>query len=403
MVRVVWAKTQGRGISVQPKSIAVAALAATLTVGSVVQGAPFFTSREAAPPASRAEGDGGWKFPSLWRSKPTESQLAYQAPEPKRSASSRVLGVFTDNPLTRAFDKEDNTPQFTNPAPQYNPLSLEHPVTDPTPELLLSTAQITEAQGNIDQARALYNQAIAAHPREVKCYREAGHFEDRQGKLAEAETHYRRAMLIDPNDAAVVNDLALCLARQGQLPQSAELLSRAIKMNPQKSLYRNNMATVLMEMGDQQGALQQLLAAHPPAVAHYNMGHLLEKGGQTAVAASYYAEAARLDPSLAAVREALARVSVAPPVVATNTTSVPVRTPGPQTSQPHQYVGAPTQPPHHSNYGGAPQQGVVPQVVAPLPTVNQAPASQVWPVETQNTTPQPYEPSFGPRLLPPAR
>jgi Tfp pilus assembly protein PilF len=401
------AKVQGRGISVQPKSIAAAFVAASLTVGSVVQGAPLFNSREAAPPTNDAAS--GWKLPSLWQTKPADPQLMYQAPEREVSTSGKVKDMFTNNPLTRAFGKGDQSVVRPATTQEYNPLSLQHPVTAPTPDLLVSAAEMAEMQGNVDQARHLYQQAIAAHPREVKCYRKAGHFEDRQGQMTQAETHYRRAALVAPQDPAVMNDLALCLARQGRLDESAQELSRAIQSNPQEARYRNNLATVLMELGDQQGALQQLLAAHSPAAAHFNMGHLLEKGGQPQVAASYYAEASRLDPSLTAAHEALARIAPKPPELASNTTSV-VR-PGAGQVAPQVpamgHQGARYQPPQHQ-----PQQQVVPQVVPPLPVVNhdgatapQQGTSQQWqplPPVTGGIY-QPQEPSFGPRLLPPAR
>jgi Flp pilus assembly protein TadD len=383
---------------VQPKSIAAAFVAASLTVGSAAQGAPLFNSREPAPAANSSES--GWKLPSLWKSKPADPQLMYQAPKPEVSTSEKVKGVFTNNALTRAFSKGDKGDAPPANTQQYNPLSLAHPVEAPTSELMVSTAEMAEMQGNVDQARHLYQQAIATHPRDVRCYRKAAHFEDRQGQMTQAETHYRRAALVAPNDPAVMNDLALCLARQGRLDESARELSRAIQTSPQEPRYRNNLATVLMELGDQQGALQQLLAAHSPAVAHHNMGHLLEKGGQPHAAAGYYAEASRLDPSLTAAREALARVAPAPPVVASNTSSVPVRpAAGQEVTQPQVTPGARYQTP----------QQVVPQVVAPLPVVNQyqeAP-SQQWPAQALPPVTggvyQPQEPSFGPRLLPPAR
>src|SRR5690606_977845 len=71
---------------------------------------------------------------------------------------------------------------------------------------------------------------------------------------------------------------------------------------------------------------QQLMAAHPPAVAYYNMGHLLERGGHADAAAGHYAEAARIDPNLSPARDAFARLTSATPVVAANTSTVSLRT-----------------------------------------------------------------------------
>ncbi len=394
----------------QPKSIAAAFVAATLTVGGVSYGAPIFNSRtEAAPVQSAAEGE-DWKFPSLWRTKEkAEPRIAPQAVGPKPSAGERLKGAFTNNAVTRAFGGgESNEMLPPEPKKEYNPLSLEHPVGPATSDLVLSMAQVREAQGQPDLARQMYEQAITNFPRESKCFREAGHFEDRQGNLAEAESYYRRALLVAPQDAAAINDLALCLARQGKLDESAAHLAQAIQINPQKSLFRNNLATVLMEMGDQQGAMQQLLAAHPPAVAYYNMGHLLERGGQVDAAAGHYAEAARIDPNLAQARDAFVRLASPTPVVAANTSTVSLRT---QSAAPA--VAGAT---HHNdfNHGGQPtqQQHVVPHVVAPLPTVTPTTSTTQWPSQGVASAPAPnettpsaprQEPTFGPKLLPPVR
>ncbi|MGI9455108.1 MAG: tetratricopeptide repeat protein, partial [Aeoliella sp.] len=168
---------------------------------------------------------------------------------------------------------------------------------------------------------------------------ELGHFEDRQGRLVEAERYYQQATVCAPQETGALNDLALCLARQGKLEPSAEILHRAIRIEPTKALYRNNMATVLMELGEQQDAMLHLMAAHPPATAFYNMGHLLEKGGKLPAAAAHYAEATRLDPSMRAAQAAFARINPAAqpvPQTAMATQPAPVASPTPQGARPSQ-------------------------------------------------------------------
>ncbi len=124
------------------------------------------------------------------------------------------------------------------------------------------------------------------------------------------------------------------------------------------------MATVLMELGDQHGAMQQLLAVHSPATAFYNMGHLLEKGDQHEAAAAHYSEAVRLDPAMSPAQAGLARLAQAMP------TSVGV----PQTAM--------AQPTLEPSFG--PQTSWPSEAIAPRAPVR-----------------SPQEPSFGPRLLPP--
>lgn len=328
-------------------------------------GMPYLNSSPQASSAlPAAEKSSTWTWPRLWgkKEKP-DPQFFYRPQTAAPTATQRVTSAITDNQVvngTRNWFAAESQPAQTP-----DPISLSQPAGRPTPELMVSLAQMREKQGDLPGARSLYQQAFAAAPNNVKTLRELGHFEDRQGKLVDAERYYAQAANIEPQNSAVLNDLALCLARQGKAGPAAEVLSRAIQLAPAKPLYRNNMATVLMERGDQHEAMQHLLAVHPPAAAYYNMGHLLEKGSQSEGAQAHYAEALRLDPSMSAAHTALARLA-------------PLTQPS------------------------------VPQT-AMSPAANTAPAASQfpgqWPSEPfapSTTTLPTTEPNFGPRLLPPA-
>lgn len=370
-------------------------LTASLAVPTAGMAAPFFTSRGETPSPANSAGAPSqgrdWSLGSVWnrseRATPSP-QVMHQRPEAQTpSAGTRIATALKDNPLTRAWSGNSDSAKQPERPQEVDTLSLSRPTGPPTPELLVSTAQLAEARGNIPAARDLYSQALTTAPRHPKVLREVGHFEDRQGNLVAARRYYEQAVSAAPNDPSSLNDLALCLARQGELRESASLLSRAIQLNPQKARYRNNMATVLMELGDHQGAMQQLLAAHPPAVAHYNMGHLLARGSQPEAAASHFSEAVRLDPSMQPAQVALAQVRGGNPMTPA-TAAVPTSTLA-------------------SNANGS-ATAVVPSMIAPLPTVHPEPESEeeLWPSQPITPTPQPTtpeEPSFGPRLLPPVR
>lgn len=253
----------------------------------------------------------GWKFPKLWGKKQEtpDPQFFYRQPKPEQTTTQKFTSAVTDNSMVRTA-KDWVTPDPKGPeTTNSQPFTTTKDSNRPTPSLMVAMAQVREKQGDIDGARQTYLQAIAANPKNVKTLREMGHFEDRQGQLVDAESYYAEAAKLDPNNAPVLNDLALCMARQGKLAPAVQVLDQAIRLEPGKPLYRNNMATVLMEMGEQQGAMQHLMSVHAPAAAYHNMGHLLEKGGQTEAAAAHYAEALRLDPSLTAAEEALVKLA----------------------------------------------------------------------------------------------
>lgn len=276
-------------------------------------GMPAFNNTGSTPAATQAsESSSGWKLPRLWGKKETapDPQFFYQAPAPEPTTSQKLTSVFTDNAAVRTARNWMGSDETAAPAPAVSEsLSLNQPAVRPTPQLMISMAQMHEQRGNVPQARQTYQQALAAAPKNVHILRELGHFEDRQNRLADAERYYTEASRLAPQNAAVLNDLGLCLARQNKLAPSAQVLERAIALKPQKALYRNNMATVLMEMGEQHQAMQHLMAVHAPAAAYYNMGHLLEKGGHQEAALAHYAEALQLDPSLTAAESALAALA----------------------------------------------------------------------------------------------
>ena len=195
-----------------------------------------------------------------------------------------------------------------------DPISLQSPVGPPTPELYVSLAQLAERQGNIEQARHQYKQALAKWPSDVDLLRSAARMEDRAGHLDWAEYLYQRAAAANPHHAGALNDLGLCLARQGKLEQSVETIEQAIHLQPDKALYRNNAATVLVELRQDQKALAHLSAVHAPAEASYNMGQLLIQRGRVDEAEPYFVAALEQNPELKQAQAALARLRGEPVV-----------------------------------------------------------------------------------------
>jgi Tfp pilus assembly protein PilF len=316
----------------------------------------------------------------------------------------RLRGLATTNPL-RGMMPQKPAYSTTPPAPD-DVLSLDKPVGKPTPELLVATAKMSERQGQHDAARRQYQQAVIAAPNSVTALRAAAHFEDRQGEFPAAEHLYRRAMAASNGDASTLNDLALCVARQGKLEESKSLLQQAVAQHPQKALYRNNLATVFVELGDERAALGELMAVHPPAAAHFNVATLLEQRGQSDAAASYFAQAASIDPSLATPQVAsTSRQPLVPrstPLVDPRMASTPV---GPSSVPMHE--GRPT----FSMVDSTPWTPASPATsLDESPSAAWTPAAapaEVTPIiETQRGAAMPTLPASradGPKLLPPVR
>jgi tetratricopeptide (TPR) repeat protein len=203
-----------------------------------------------------------------------------------------------------------------------DPISLNTPTPPPTPEFVISLAQLSEGQGNVPQARQHYQRALAMWPRNVALLRQAARMEDRQGQYPVAENLYRQAVAADPRSAGALNDLGLCLARQGKLAASMQVIEQAVQLQPHEARYRNNAAIVLVEMQQDQQALAHLAAVHGSAEANYNLGQLLVQRGRADEAAAYFIAAVEQKPDMQSAHEALARLQGADvnsaPTVATD-------------------------------------------------------------------------------------
>lgn len=278
--------------------------------------------------------------------------------------------------------------------PRNDSIALSTPTGPPTPELLISVAQLCELQGNVPQARQHYQRALATWPGNVEVLRAAARMEDRQGQLPLAENLYQQAIAANPQHAGVLNDLGLCLARQGKLEASIQMIEQAVHLQPEKALYRNNAATVLVELRQDQKALAHLAAVHGAADANYNLGQLLVQRGRRADAAPYFVAALEQSPGMQAARLALARLQgqdVAGTPTAASQPAVAAETPVPAGSP----VVAPPQPASpvgpQFNY---PATARSPELGASsyLPPNYYAPTGRF---------PATVPPSVGPRYLPP--
>ena len=190
---------------------------------------------------------------------------------------------------------------------------------NPTPELYVAMARHAEQSGRLGEAEQHYRQALKIAPKDLSVLIGYARMKDRQDRLEEAVDLYQQAAKAHPENALVYNDLGLCLARRKELPEAVAALERATQLDAKQPLYRNNVATVLVEMGNIDAAYTHLAAVHPPAAAYYNVGYLLHKKGQSQAAASLFAQALKVDPSLEQARLWLNRLN--PP---TQTTGAPL-------------------------------------------------------------------------------
>ncbi|RMF87751.1 MAG: tetratricopeptide repeat protein, partial [Planctomycetota bacterium] len=199
--------------------------------------------------------------------------------------------------LKSKFESVGRLLAFEEPADSTDdPTSLSSDA-KPSPRLYTATAKLAEQAGNPAKAEEYYRKALRLDRNYFDALFGLAHLLDRQGRLAEATEYYRRACDVAPNNPTTFNDLAICYARRQMPAESMGALQRAVDLAPKSTLYRHNLATVLVQMGETDQALRHLKAVHDEATAYYNLGFLLQKKGDRASAAYYFAQAVKANPN----------------------------------------------------------------------------------------------------------
>lgn len=280
-----------------------ASLSAVTMAGSSVSASPaLMASRPVAAKKHVAENTA----PRTVESIQAETARPSAAISPWRNPVKYLSASVSELPIGWGKNKSANP--VMAPAKYDDSIALDKPVGPPTPQLLISTAQLSESRGDVVQARAAYQQALNMWPGNVEVLRAAARMEDRLGQMSVAESLYNQAVAANPGHAGALNDLGLCLARQGKLEASVQAIEQAVQLQPEKPLYRNNAATVLVEMREDHRALAHLAAVHSSADANYNFGQLLVQRGRASDAGPYFQAAIDQNPQMQHAHVALAKV-----------------------------------------------------------------------------------------------
>jgi len=233
--------------------------------------------------------------------------------EPKKNAVQRMAGSMVASTkrmtssvgqsIKRSAKKASDMVKPRKAAPITDTISITAPANKPDASFFVSIARVQEVAGNIAGAEASYKKAIETDETDLEALLSYAHLLDRQGRLAEATGFYQQATKHHPESATALNDLSICYARQGMMGPSVDALSSAVQLEPQRKLYRNNIAKVLLKMNRIDEAYEQLAAVHGPAVAHYNVGYILQEMGNSEDAVRQFGYAVAADPNMVEARQ----------------------------------------------------------------------------------------------------
>jgi Flp pilus assembly protein TadD len=154
--------------------------------------------------------------------------------------------------------------------------------------------------GRLEQASALYLQALAAQPGNADVLHLLGGLRLQQGNLTEAAELNARAVAIRPNFPEALSNLASALSELGKLEEAADACRRAIAIKPNFPGAHVNLGIVLKKLGrhlDAEASFQEALRLQPDLPdAHYNLGILQEELGRPVEAEASLRTALRLQP-----------------------------------------------------------------------------------------------------------
>ncbi len=161
------------------------------------------------------------------------------------------------------------------------------------PYVLLGLGACYRLLGRRDQARALLDRLLAAHPDQPGGLINRGKLAVEDGEPWEAEKLFRRAVAADPSDYQANYQLFLCLQRQGKAAEAARYDAVCRKLS--------RFEQALQELG-RPGADKG-----PEAAARFcRTGLLCLELGKTANGLRYLERALRLDPGYRPAHQALA-------------------------------------------------------------------------------------------------
>jgi predicted O-linked N-acetylglucosamine transferase (SPINDLY family) len=202
---------------------------------------------------------------------------------------------------------------------------------------LLQSALASHQAGQLQQAEALYRQALAAAPDHpdalhllgVLCYQSGrpeaavdligralaakpafphaclnlGIALQSLGRAGEAAAACQRAIALSPGYAEAHYTLGVALKDLGRVDDAAAEYSRAIALNPDYAEAHHNLGALLNDLGRAEEAAQccrRALALKPDyAMAHYNLGLALQRSRHLEEAVASYRRATELRPEFA--------------------------------------------------------------------------------------------------------
>jgi Flp pilus assembly protein TadD len=191
---------------------------------------------------------------------PPERALGLVAPalrDPSRAVRLTAAPLLAGAPSRQLDDATRNA--LADALAEYRAAQL---ASADRPEAQVNLGLLHARFGELEQARAAYQRALALAPWFVPASINLADLERSAGREAEAEALLRRALTYAPEQASLHHSLGLSLVRQQRLEEALGSLARAAELEPETPRYAYVHGVALHSTGQGERALAVLGSAH---------------------------------------------------------------------------------------------------------------------------------------------
>ncbi len=167
-------------------------------------------------------------------------------------------------------------------------------------EAYLNMAVSLQARGDNEKAKAVCEKVLAQAPDNAKVYTVLAFCQQNLKQYTQALRNYQHSLMLDPQQIEVYNHMGFVLAQQKRYPEAIACYRRALDRDPEYADAHNNLGIALKASGETEQAIthyQQAIALEPRfAEAYCNLANAKNAIGQTDSAMENWQKAIDIDP-----------------------------------------------------------------------------------------------------------